>query len=227
MPGDQLLGQRNHVFCLVAIEPDRLDQLAHPGFAELDHLRWSVGELEQRRRRLVDPGIGRLRGQHHGDQQRVRIDVDEFALWLGLRFLEAAERLLYLGGCPLGHVAMRGFDVGLFPRLRRLDLGGLALPGGLDGFGRFSGHVSRIVCVMNANSNTVLEPAIFSAIITPHRSLNRIGFIILMSSVCLVSFIGGIVFLMAGAWPVFGFFGLDVALLYWAFKLNYAQAPAY
>ena len=80
---------------------------------------------------------------------------------------------------------------------------------------------------MSADSNTVPEPAIFSAIITPHRSLNRVGFIVLMSLVCLVSFIGGIVFLLAGAWPVFGFFGLDVVLLYWAFKLNYARAAAY
>ena len=30
-----------------------------------------------------------------------------------------------------------------------------------------------------------------------------------------------------GAWPVFGFFGLDVLLLYWAFKLNYRHAAAY
>ena len=32
---------------------------------------------------------------------------------------------------------------------------------------------------------------------------------------------------MMGAWPVFGFFGLDVLLLYWAFKLNYRHAAAY
>jgi uncharacterized membrane protein len=30
-----------------------------------------------------------------------------------------------------------------------------------------------------------------------------------------------------GAWPVFGFFGLDVLLLYWAFRLNYRHARAY
>ena len=35
------------------------------------------------------------------------------------------------------------------------------------------------------------------------------------------------VFLIAGAWPVFGFFGLDVLLLYWAFRLNYRHAGAY
>ena len=34
-------------------------------------------------------------------------------------------------------------------------------------------------------------------------------------------------FLAEGAWPVFGFFGLDVLLLYWAFRLNYRHADAY
>jgi uncharacterized membrane protein len=42
-----------------------------------------------------------------------------------------------------------------------------------------------------------------------------------------VSFVVGMVFLMMGAWPVFGFFGIDVALLYWALKLNYRHAAAY
>jgi uncharacterized membrane protein len=45
--------------------------------------------------------------------------------------------------------------------------------------------------------------------------------------VAFVSFVGGLVFFIAGAWPVVGFFGLDVALLYWAFNLNYARAAAY
>jgi uncharacterized membrane protein len=42
-----------------------------------------------------------------------------------------------------------------------------------------------------------------------------------------VSFVAGMAFLLMGAWPVFGFFGLDVLLLYWAFKLNYRHADAY
>ena len=42
-----------------------------------------------------------------------------------------------------------------------------------------------------------------------------------------VSFIAGMVFLIAGAWPVIGFFGLDVALIYWAFRVNYRAARAY
>jgi uncharacterized membrane protein len=72
-----------------------------------------------------------------------------------------------------------------------------------------------------------LEPTIFSAVITPHRSLQRAGFLVLMAAFGGVSFVAGMVFLIAGAWPVFGFFGLDVALLYWAFRLNYRHAGAY
>ncbi|MET0632387.1 MAG: DUF2244 domain-containing protein, partial [Xanthobacteraceae bacterium] len=30
-----------------------------------------------------------------------------------------------------------------------------------------------------------------------------------------------------GAWPVFGFVGLDVLLVYWALRLNYRSARAY
>ena len=42
-----------------------------------------------------------------------------------------------------------------------------------------------------------------------------------------VSFVAGFVFLLIGAWPVFGFFGLDVVLIYLAFKLNYRAARLY
>jgi uncharacterized membrane protein len=71
------------------------------------------------------------------------------------------------------------------------------------------------------------EPAIFSAVLTPHRSLSRAGFVMVMGIAGGMSFITGMVFLLAGAWPVFGFCGLDVLLLYWAFRMNYGQAKAY
>jgi uncharacterized membrane protein len=80
---------------------------------------------------------------------------------------------------------------------------------------------------MTADNTDELEPTIFSAVITPHRSLGRVGFLILMAFFGGISFIAGMVFLIAGAWPVFGFFGLDVLLLYWAFRLNYRHAGAY
>jgi uncharacterized membrane protein len=53
------------------------------------------------------------------------------------------------------------------------------------------------------------------------------GFLILMLAVGSVSFAAGMVFLLMGAWPVMGFFGLDVLLVYVAFKLNYRAARAY
>ena len=80
---------------------------------------------------------------------------------------------------------------------------------------------------MTADNNRDLEPTIFSAVITPHRSLGHVGFLVLMIAFGGVSFVTGIMFLISGAWPVFGFFGLDVLLLYWAFRLNYRHAMAY
>lgn len=61
----------------------------------------------------------------------------------------------------------------------------------------------------------------FDAVLNPHRSLGPRGFLILMLAVGGVSFVAGVVFLLMGAWPVVGFFGLDVLLIYVAFKLNY------
>ena len=75
-------------------------------------------------------------------------------------------------------------------------------------------------------SDNELQP-IFEAVITPHRSLGQTGFLVLMIAVGAVSFIAGMVFLAMGAWPVFGFFGLDALLLYWAFRINYRRAAAY
>ena len=64
----------------------------------------------------------------------------------------------------------------------------------------------------------------FRAILTPNRSLSPLGFILLMSILCVISFTIGVVFLMMGAWPVLGFFGLDILLIYWAFRWNYRSA---
>ncbi len=71
------------------------------------------------------------------------------------------------------------------------------------------------------------EPAIFSALITPYRSLGSTGFLILMLAIGGLSFISGVAFLLLGAWPVFGFLGLDVLLVYVAFRANFRAARAY
>ena len=59
-----------------------------------------------------------------------------------------------------------------------------------------------------------------------YRSLDRTGFMVLMSAVIAINLIVGLVFLLMGAWPVLGFCGLDVALIYWAFKMNYRSGRA-
>ncbi len=80
----------------------------------------------------------------------------------------------------------------------------------------------------NAQSpDTAPDAPLFSAIVTPHRSLSSIGFLVLMAAIGIVSFLAGILFLVLGAWPVVGFFGLDVLLVYWAFRINYRAALAY
>ena len=69
-------------------------------------------------------------------------------------------------------------------------------------------------------------PKLFSARLTPHRSLNRTGFLVLMGFLSAVSFATGLAFLMMGAWPVLGFLGLDVLVVYWAFRVNFRRAAA-
>jgi len=70
------------------------------------------------------------------------------------------------------------------------------------------------------------EP-IFRALLTPHRSLGRTGFRVLMGTLFLASVGVGWLFVSIGAWPVFGFFGLDVLLVYIAFRMNYRAARAH
>jgi uncharacterized membrane protein len=72
-----------------------------------------------------------------------------------------------------------------------------------------------------------LEPTLFSALLTPYRSLNRTGFFVLMAFVSAVSFGAGGVFWWMGAWPVLGFFSLDVLVIYWAFRINFRTARAF
>src|ERR1041385_5928012 len=71
------------------------------------------------------------------------------------------------------------------------------------------------------------EPTLFSALLTPHRSLSGTGFLVVMGVIAGISFVAGVLFLVMGAWPVMPFLGLDVALVYWAFRANYRAAAAY
>ena len=78
-----------------------------------------------------------------------------------------------------------------------------------------------------ADNDPNSEPTLFSAIVTPHRSLSATGFLVVMGLVGGLSFVGGSVFFLLGAWPVVGFLGLDVLLVFWAFRANYRAAAAF
>jgi len=82
--------------------------------------------------------------------------------------------------------------------------------------------------VMDNNGNAAaVDPKIFSAVITPHRSLDPKGFLIFMTCLGGLSFASGMAFVLMGAWPVCGFFGLDVLLVYLAFRASYRTGRAY
>ena len=73
---------------------------------------------------------------------------------------------------------------------------------------------------LTASPSTVF----FERVLLPYRSLPSRGFHVLMAMLALVSIAAGTLFVSLGAWPVCGFFGLDVALVYLAFRLSYRSA---
>jgi uncharacterized membrane protein len=70
------------------------------------------------------------------------------------------------------------------------------------------------------------EPCVFSATITPHRSLSWVGFRRLFTALALIFTGVSGVFFALGAWPIIGFMGLEWLGLYWAFRVSYRQADA-
>ena len=76
-------------------------------------------------------------------------------------------------------------------------------------------------------SNPIPEQTLLFERLSPHRSLSPRGFTIFMVALGGASFVLGIVFLMMGAWPIFGFLGLDVFLVWLAFRLNNRSARAF
>ena len=76
----------------------------------------------------------------------------------------------------------------------------------------------------------MIEPPLrchFDARLMPHRSLPRWGFHLLMASIAVTFAIIGLTFWSLGAWPVAGFCGLEVVLVWGAFELNYRAGRAH
>jgi uncharacterized membrane protein len=59
-------------------------------------------------------------------------------------------------------------------------------------------------------------PVYMNATLTPSRSLSARGLTIVLWGMAGASLVSGLVFASLGAWPILGFFGLDVLLLWFA-----------
>src|SRR5436305_1607253 len=89
--------------------------------------------------------------------------------------------------------------------------------GGASGFA--PGIAASYLHAMSA-----MTSVFFERVLLPHRSLPPHGFHLLMLFLGLLSVIAGTVSVAVGAWPICGFFGLDVAALYLAFRFSYRSA---
>jgi uncharacterized membrane protein len=88
----------------------------------------------------------------------------------------------------------------------------------------YAGTIMRAMPDMAGPATPSPADIFFERVLLPHRSLPPRGFRIVMLLLGLLGLVVGIVFVSIGAWPVCGFFGLDVALLYLAFRLSYRSA---
>ena len=64
----------------------------------------------------------------------------------------------------------------------------------------------------------------FSAVITPHRSLGRDSVRLVLTLCCIATIVSSIPFLLLGAWPVAFFFAIDLAAIVIAFRVNFRAA---
>ena len=61
----------------------------------------------------------------------------------------------------------------------------------------------------------------------PNRSLSREGVATIIAIVAGLNLVAGLFFWIVGAWPIIGFMGLDVALIWWALKRNWSEAESF
>lgn len=78
----------------------------------------------------------------------------------------------------------------------------------------------------NMTTQTQARP-LFAAKLTPHRSLGHKGVRIVVAVVAIISTVSSLAFFSLGAWPIIGFMGLDVLLVWWALSANMKEGKRY
>ncbi len=76
-------------------------------------------------------------------------------------------------------------------------------------------------------STKIQAKPLFAATLTPHRSLSPRGKRVVIGLVAALALVPGIVFYVAGAWPVVGFMGLDVVAIWIALTVSMRGGRAY
>ena len=76
-------------------------------------------------------------------------------------------------------------------------------------------------------SNPLVSDPLFAAVLRPHRSLTPKSIATIIGIVAVAGLFAAIPFIVLGFWPIAGFYGLDIALLYWAFRHNMRDAEAF
>jgi uncharacterized membrane protein len=81
--------------------------------------------------------------------------------------------------------------------------------------------------ILSAMVAAIAPEPLFDAVLRPHRSLSPRGFRLLMTFFVAVFLTVGLLFASLGAWPVLPFCGLEVLLLWGAFRLNFRSGRRY
>lgn len=79
----------------------------------------------------------------------------------------------------------------------------------------------------NPIPDPIAERPLFAARLTPHRSMPKNGFVLLMLLIGGLALSSGIMFLAIGAWPILAFLVLDVLIVFLAFFFSYRSGRAY
>ena len=84
---------------------------------------------------------------------------------------------------------------------------------------KYMNKTSKNSCWFHKRINTQQE--IITITLWPYRSLGNRGYSYLMLAFVILIFILSLLFYFMGAWPVIGFLGLEIGLVWLLFKLNY------
>lgn len=68
---------------------------------------------------------------------------------------------------------------------------------------------------------------LFAALLTPHRAMDMHAIRWFIAFTAILASVPGLIFFTMGAWPIVGFLGLDVLLLYWALSASLKSGRAF